>query len=322
MGGMGVWELDIGIRDLLEAGLHFGHQTRRWNPKMKRFIFDKRNGIHVIDLAKSLVHLKDACKFIFDTVASGRKILFVGTKKQVKEVVEEVAKATGQFHVSNRWLGGTMTNTVTVRRSVKRMQDLEAMEKEGVFETLAKKEVARLRNELEKLQRNLSGIAQMDDLPGAVFVIDINRESIAVAEANKLKVPVVAIIDTNCDPDRVDYPIPGNDDAIRAVKLILGAVGAAIDKASREYEKVAAELARKRESEKAAAAAAPAKTTPESRARPRRDRKPAERTRATATAATPDAAVVATVAAPTAETEAASAPVAAAPVEPTAAAQG
>lgn len=277
MATMGAWELDVGIRDLLEAGLHFGHQSKRWNPKMKRFIFDKRNGIHVIDLAKSLAHLKESCKFAYDTVASGRKILFVGTKKQIKEVVEELAVETGQYYITNRWLGGTLTNTTTVRRSVQRMKDLEKQEKEGVFDTLAKKEVSRLRNELEKLQRNLRGIADMDDMPGAVFVIDINREAIAVAEANKLNVPVMAMIDTNCDPDLVDYPIPGNDDAIRAVKLVLNAIANAIKQAAGEYERIAAEQARKREAEKAEAEAKAAKQPgTDAKPRVRRERKPAD----------------------------------------------
>lgn len=285
MATMGGWELDIGIRDLLEAGLHFGHQSRRWNPKMKRFIFDKRNGIHVIDLAKSLAQLKESCQFIYDTVAGGRKILFVGTKKQIKEAVEELAQQSGQFYVTNRWLGGTLTNSTTVRRSVRRMKELEKQEQDGTFDTLAKKEVARLRNELIRLQRNLSGIADMDNPPGAVFVVDINREAIAVAEANKLKVPVVAMIDTNCDPDLVDYPIPGNDDAIRAVKLVVGVIGDAIRKASGEYEKTLSEQAQKREEAKAAAAAAPARQ-PAAKDRPRRERKTGERPSARRTTTT------------------------------------
>ncbi len=309
MGMMDVWDLDIGIRDLLEAGLHFGHQSKRWNPRMKRYIFDKRNGIHVIDLAKSLVHIKESCKFSYDTVASGRKILFVGTKRQIKEAVEEKAIETGQYYVTNRWLGGTLTNANTVRRSVRRMKDLERQEKEGVFDTLAKKEVSRLQNELDKLRRNLSGIADMDDLPGALFVVDITREAIAVAEANKLKIPVIAMVDTNCNPELVDYPIPGNDDAIRAVKLVLNAVGDAIKKASLDYEKIAAELARKREQEKAAAQATAAKQ-PENDAKPRarRERKPAAKT--TKPSATPK-----TRAGKTAESDASQAQPAAAPSE-------
>lgn len=279
MGMMDAWDLDVGIRDLLEAGLHFGHQSKRWNPRMKRFIFDKRNGIHVIDLAKSLVHLKESCKFAYDTVAGGRKILFVGTKRQIKEAVEEKAIETGQFYVTNRWLGGTLTNAGTVRRSVARMKELERQEKEGVFDTLAKKEVSRLQNELDKLRRNLSGIAEMENLPGALFVVDITREAIAVAEASKLKIPVIAMVDTNCNPDLVDYPIPGNDDAIRAVKLVINAIGDAIKKASAEYEKIAIEQARKREAEKQAAEAAAAKKPkPEPKPRVRRERKPDPKT--------------------------------------------
>ncbi len=273
---MGVWDLDVGIRDLLEAGLHFGHQSKRWNPRMKRYIFDKRNGIHVIDLAKSLAHLKESCKFVHDTVAGGRKILFVGTKRQIKEAIEEKAIETGQYYVTNRWLGGTLTNANTVRHSVRRMKDLDQQERDGVFDSLAKKEVSRLQNEHAKLRRNLCGIADMDHAPGALFVVDINRESIAVAEANKLKIPVVAMVDTNVNPELVDYPIPGNDDAIRAVKLVLGAIGDAIKKGASEYEKSAAEEARRREEQERAAAAEKKSTSEsatESKPRVRRQRK-------------------------------------------------
>ncbi len=296
---MGGWSLDVGIRDLLEAGLHFGHQSKRWNPRMKRYIFDKRNGIHVIDLAKSLAHLKESCKFVHDTVVGGRKILFVGTKRQIKEAVEEKAIETGQFYVTNRWLGGTLTNANTVRQSVRRMKDLEQQERDGVFDSLAKKEVSRLQNELAKLRRNLSGIADMDHLPGALFVVDINRESIAVAEANKLKIPVVAMVDTNVNPELVDYPIPGNDDAIRAVKLVLASIGEAIKKGVGEYETIAAEEARKRKEERdAAAAKAPSEPSTESKPRVRRQRK--EPSTATKPAAGNDAAAEGSVAGETA----------------------
>ncbi len=243
---------DVGIRDLLEAGVHFGHQTKRWNPKMKRLIFDKRGGIHVIDLAKSLAMLKEAQKFIYDVVISGRGVLFVGTKKQAQNVIKEAALHSEQHYVTTRWLGGTLTNRQTIHRSVKRMRMIEAMEKDGEFSSMPKKEVASLRRELVKLQRNLTGVANLDQLPGAMVVVDINREAIAVNEAKKLKIPVIAIVDTNCDPDIIDYPIPGNDDGIRATKLLIGQLASTVKKARTEYVKVAAELAKKKEAEEAA----------------------------------------------------------------------
>ncbi len=246
--------LDVTIKDLLEAGLHFGHQTKRWNPKMKRFVFDERNGIYIIDLAKTLVLLGKAQEFMYDTVVRGRSVLFVGTKKQARDVIEETARKLNQHYVTHRWLGGMLTNHATVRKSVGRMRELEALEREGAFARLPKKEVARLRRELQKLQRNLSGVAEMKELPGAVFVVDINREAIAVAEANRLKIPVVAIVDTNCDPDPVDYPIPGNDDAIRAIRLVVNVMAETIQQASNEYAKAAAEEARRRAAEEAEAA--------------------------------------------------------------------
>ena len=251
MASIGEAPQGIGIRDLLEAGLHFGHQTKRWNPKMKRYIFDKRNGIHIIDLAKSLVMLQSALEFIHDVVSSGRSILFVGTKKQAQQVIKDTAQACDQHYVTNRWLGGTLTNSNTIRRSVARMTEIQDLEKNNAMPT-HKKEIARLRRELEKLSRNLSGIANMDRHPGALFVVDINREGIAVAEARKLNIPVIAIVDTNCDPDPIDYVIPGNDDAIRAIKLITGAIADTAKAAAEEYAKKAAELARqKEEAEKA-----------------------------------------------------------------------
>jgi len=244
---------DIGVRDLLEAGLHFGHQTKRWNPKMKRFIFDKRNGIHIIDLSKSLVMLNQALEFVNDVVLTGRSVLFVGTKKQAQQVIKSSAESCGQHYVTNRWLGGTLTNNATIRNSVKRLKEIEELEKNDAFAGMHKKEAARLRRELEKLRRNLGGIAEMSSLPGAMFVVDIGREAIAVAEANKLNIPVIAIVDTNCDPDPIDYVVPGNDDAIRAIKLIATAVADATAKAAGEYAKIAAERARKAEAEKRAA---------------------------------------------------------------------
>ena len=240
----------IGVSDLLEAGLHFGHQTKRWNPKMQRYIFGKRNGIHIIDLTKSLEHLRDALQFMYETAVSGRRILFVGTKKQAQEIIKETAEQCNQFYVSHRWLGGTLTNSETIRRSVKRMQEIEAIESDDNYAGLGKKEASSLRRELEKLRRNLSGVVGMDSYPGALFVVDINREAIAVAEANKLGIPVVAIVDTNCDPAPVDYVIPGNDDAIRAIRLICGALTGTIEKANAEYARVAAEIARREEEER------------------------------------------------------------------------
>ena len=237
---------DVTIQDLLEAGLHFGHQTKRWNPKMKRYIFDQRKGIYIIDLAKSLELLKEARQFIYDTIARGRKVLFVGTKKQAHEPLLELTQRLNQPVVVNRWLGGTLTNNMTIRKSVGRLRELEGLEKTGELEKLPKKEVARLRHELEKLRFNLNGIADMTELPGAMFVVDVTRESIAIAEANKLKIPVIAVVDTNCDPDPIDYPIPGNDDAIRAIRLIVDLIGATVQQAANEYAKIAAEENRKR----------------------------------------------------------------------------
>lgn len=253
-----VTRTDIGVRDLLEAGLHFGHQTKRWNPKMKRYIFDKRNGIHIIDLSKSLFLLKQATEFLRETVAQGKDILFVGTKKQAQKTVRDVAEATEQHYVTHRWLGGTLTNNKTIRNSVKRMRDIQDLLGDSEREPSSKKEAARLSRELDKLTRNLSGIADMEKMPGALFVVDINRESIAVAEANRMGIPVCAMVDTSCDPDPVDYVIPGNDDAIRAIALVLHVVSQEVQKGKQEYEKKAAEIARKKAEEQAAAEAAKA----------------------------------------------------------------
>ena len=247
---------DVNVRDLLDAGLHFGHQTKRWNPKMKRFIFGERNGIYIIDLSKTLEQIKVAQQFLYDTVARGRKVLFVGTKKQAQDALRENADRLGQPYVVHRWLGGTLTNATTVRRSVGRMRELEALAtEEGDIRASSKKEGAKLRRELNKLQRNLSGVADMDQLPGAIFLVDINREAIAVAEANRLKIPVVALVDTNCNPDLIDYPIPGNDDAIRAVRLVINLLGDTIQHAANEYAKFAAEESRRKAAEEEEAAA-------------------------------------------------------------------
>jgi small subunit ribosomal protein S2 len=246
---------NVAVKDLLDAGLHFGHQTKRWNPKMKRYIFGARNGIYIIDLDKSLYLLKEAQKFIYDLVVHGRSVLFVGTKKQAQDVIREVAQRTKQPFVVNRWLGGTLTNLMTIRKSVARLREIEKLEKDGKFEQMPKKEVSRIRHELAKLRFNLEGIADMERLPGAMFVVDTNREAIAVAEAVRLKIPVVALVDTNSDPEPVDHPIPGNDDAIRAVQLIITVIGETVEKAMQEYARVAAEETRRRAAEEAAAQA-------------------------------------------------------------------
>jgi small subunit ribosomal protein S2 len=210
----------ITMKQLLEAGVHFGHQTRRWNPKMATYIYMERNGIYIIDLQQTVKKFDEAYAFIKNTVADGKSVLFVGTKKQAQETIKEEARRCGMHFVNQRWLGGMLTNYKTIRQRVLRLKQLEQMEESGAMDVLTKKEVARLLNEKERLERFLGGIKDMDKLPGAVFVVDPRKEKIAVAEARKLNIPVVAIVDTNCDPDEIDYVIPGNDDAIRAVKLI------------------------------------------------------------------------------------------------------
>ena len=246
---------DVSIQDLLEAGLHFGHRTKRWNPKMRKFIFGQKNGIYIIDLVQTLDGLQKARQFIYDTVARGRQILFVGTKKQAQEALKTIATANKQPYVVNRWLGGTLTNNETIRKSISRMREIEQMEKDGSINALPKKEVSKLRHELEKLQYNLSGIADMNGNPGALFVVDVNAEAIAVAEASRLNIPVIAFVDVNVDPDAIDYPIPANDDAIRGIKLIADLVGITIQQAQAEYSKIAAEENRKRAAAEAEAAA-------------------------------------------------------------------
>jgi small subunit ribosomal protein S2 len=211
-------------RRLLEAGVHFGHQTRRWNPKMKRFIFGERSGIYIIDLEQTLTGLERAHAFVRDAVRSGNTILFVGTKKQAQEVVQEAAQEVGMPYVNTRWLGGMLTNFQTIFRRLRRLAELQEMERGGAFDFLPKKEVLKLRREKEKLERNLGGIRDLERLPAAIFVIDTNKEHIAVTEANKLGIPVIAIVDTNCDPDSVDFRIPGNDDAIRAITLVTSVI--------------------------------------------------------------------------------------------------
>ena len=210
----------VTMKELLEAGVHFGHQTSRWNPKMKKFIFTERNGIYIIDLQRTLRKLTEAYELVRDKVESGEKVLFVGTKKQAREAIRTHATRCGMFYVTDRWLGGTLTNFQTIRANVNRLQALEAMEEDGTLESLTKKEALRIRRKREKLQRVLGGIRDMDRLPGVVYVVDIRKERIAVAEAHKLGIPIVAIVDTNCDPDPIDCPIPGNDDGMRSIELI------------------------------------------------------------------------------------------------------
>ena len=246
---------DVTIQDLLEAGLHFGHRTKRWNPKMRKYLFGRRSGIYIIDLQQTLQGLQQARQFLYDTVARGRQVLFVGTKKQAQEALRQVADEHKQPYVVHRWLGGTLTNYATIRQTITRMREIEQMEKDGSINSLPKKEVTKLRHELNKLQYNLSGIADMTGNPGALFVVDINKEAIAVAEANRLNIPVVALVDANVDPDPVDYPIPANDDAVRGIKLIAELIGITLKQAQAEYSKVAAAEARRRAAEEAEAAA-------------------------------------------------------------------
>jgi small subunit ribosomal protein S2 len=207
------------MKELLEAGVHFGHQTKRWNPKMKEYIFGERNGIYIIDLQKTLKLFKDAMRFVGEMAAQGKTVLFVGTKRQAQEAVAEEASKCGMYYVNNRWLGGLLTNNITVQRSIKRLKELDTMATESNWEGRAKKEIGRLERERKHLQANLAGIKDMPGLPDILFVIDSNKEGIAVKEAKKLNIPVVAVVDTNCDPDLVDYVIPGNDDALRAIRL-------------------------------------------------------------------------------------------------------
>ena len=218
----------VSMKQLLEAGVHFGHQTRRWNPKMAQYIFTERNGIYIIDLQKTVKKLEEAYMFIRDISAAGESVLFVGTKKQAHDSIKEEAERAGAHYVNARWLGGMLTNFKTIRRRIDRLTQLRKMEEDGTFELLPKKEVAKLNLEIEKLEKFLGGIKTMNKLPGALFIVDPRKEKIAVAEAKKLGIPVVAIVDTNCDPDEIDYVIPGNDDAIRAVKLISATMANAI----------------------------------------------------------------------------------------------
>ncbi len=247
--------LSIGVKELLDSGVHFGHQTKRWNPKMKPFIFDARNGIHIIDLSKTLTQLEAATDFLAATVRKGGKILFVGTKKQAQQCVQETAKECGQFYVTERWLGGTMTNFKTVKTSIKRLKDIEKMDADGTINDYVKQEQAMIHREEARLHKYFDGISLMDKHPAALFVVDIKREHNAVAEARKLNIPIVALVDTNCDPDLVTYPIAANDDAIRSVRMLMATIAQVITQAQAEFE---SKRARKVEAEAAAPTEAPA----------------------------------------------------------------
>ena len=218
----------VAMKQLLEAGVHFGHQTKRWDPKMAEYIYQARNGIHIIDLQKTSKKIDEAYAFMKEVAEEGKDILFVGTKKQAQECVKEAAKKSGMFYVDQRWLGGMLTNFKTIRKRIARLNKLEEMEQDGTFDVLPKKEVAALKNEMEKLEKNLGGIKNMTRMPGAMFVVDPKNERIAILEARKLNIPIIGLVDTNCNPEDVDYPIPGNDDAIRAVKLITDVMANAI----------------------------------------------------------------------------------------------
>jgi len=255
------------LRQLLEAGVHFGHQTSRWNPKMRQYIFTARNGIHIIDLAQTQTLLDEACDFARDLVGGGEKILFVGTKKQAQDTIQEACERSGQFYVTHRWMGGMLTNFQVIQRQLRRLQELRAIRDRGDFERMTKKEANVLEDELDRLERNFGGMVQMKRLPGALFVVDCRKERLAVGEANKLGIPVIAIVDSNCDPDLIQKVIPGNDDAIRAVRLITNLVTDAIvegqqllgEREMREREEAAAREAREaEEAERAAAEAAAA----------------------------------------------------------------
>mgnify|MGYP003586367079 FL=1 len=231
----------ISMKQLLEAGVHFGHQTRRWNPKMAPYIFTERNGIYIIDLQKTVKKVEDAYNFVREIAGEGQTMLFVGTKKQAQEAVKEEAERCDMYFVNERWLGGMLTNFQTIQKRINRLRELENMEEKGLFEVLPKKEVITLRHEMERLQKFLGGIKNMNKLPGALFVIDPRKERIAIAEARKLGIPIVAIVDTNCDPDEIDYIIPGNDDAIRAVKLLTAKIADAIMEGRQGEQMAAAE---------------------------------------------------------------------------------
>jgi small subunit ribosomal protein S2 len=246
--------ISIGVKELLESGVHFGHQTKRWNPKMKPYIFDARNGIHIVNLSKTVEQLEAACDFLNTTVVKGGRVLFVGTKKQAQHAIKETAKECGQFFVTERWLGGTLTNFQTIKRSIARMKAIEKMEADGSINNYVKQEQSMIRREAARQVKYFDGIRNMDKYPAVMFVVDIKREHNAVAEARRLKIPIVAITDTNTDPDLVDYPIAGNDDAIRSVRLILQTIGQTVLRAHAEHE---AKFARRKSAEDSAKSGEP-----------------------------------------------------------------
>jgi len=233
----------IAVKDLLEAGVHFGHQTKRWNPKMKPFIFGERNGIYIIDLGKTAKLFKEAEQFVSQLAAAGRTVLFVGTKRQAQDAVSEDATRCGMFYINERWLGGLLTNFTTIQKSLARLRDLEAMVTDGRYDSLSKKEIAKLEKEKKKLQKNLEGIRHMSSLPDALFVVDTKHEQIAVDEARKLKIPIIGVVDTNCDPDQIDYVIPGNDDALRAIRLFTSRIADAVSEGRGIRESATADAA-------------------------------------------------------------------------------
>jgi len=235
----------VAMKELLEAGVHFGHQVKRWHPKMKKYIFGERNGIYIIDLQKTVKGLEEAYNFVKNVTMSGAPVLFVGTKKQSQDAIKEEALRSGAYYVNQRWLGGMMTNFYTIKKSIEKLKKIETMKQDGTYDLLPKKEVAALEQERAKLEKNLSGIKDMSGLPGALFIVDPKKERIAVAEAHKLSVPIVAIVDTNCDPDEIDYVVPGNDDAIRAIKLITSKIADAIMEGKATLSKKSAEEAEK-----------------------------------------------------------------------------
>lgn len=237
------------MKELLEAGVHFGHQVKRWHPKMKKYIFGERNGIYIIDLQKTVKGLEDAYEFIKNVAMTGAPILFVGTKKQSQDAIQEEAQRAGAFYVNQRWLGGMLTNFSTIKKSIEKLKKIEQMKEDGTLDKLTKKEAASIEKEREKLERYLSGIKEMPTLPGAIFIVDPKKERIAVAEARKLSIPIVAIVDTNCDPDEVDYVIPGNDDAIRSIKLITSKIADAIIEGKEALSKKLAEETEKQQIE-------------------------------------------------------------------------
>lgn len=233
--------MNINLQDLLMAGTHFGHLTRRWNPKMKKYIFMEKNGIYIIDIKKTLTYLQEACEEVKNVVKNGGKVLFVGTKKQAKDIIRIEAERCNQFYVNERWLGGTLTNFVTVKKSIKRLKNFEKMMTDGTYEKLTKKEILNIEREKEKLERVLGGIKDMTKIPGIIFIVDTKKESIAVAEADRLNIPIIGLIDTNSDPDLIDYPIPGNDDAFKSINLITHAIAEAVIEGAQAQTTMAAE---------------------------------------------------------------------------------